>query len=196
VGAERDFEAMAGGEEAPRLAEEAQQTLSSLRSQAERHVRVKLAALILRGEIERFRREHRDPILLRASVFFAKLTGGSFASVDTDFDAADQPVLVGVRPRGQRVRVEGMSAGTRDQLYLALRLATLEHYLERSEPLPFIVDDILIQFDDARSRATLEALAELSVKTQVILFTHHQRVAEEARRLDGTGGGVFVHELA
>jgi uncharacterized protein YhaN len=196
LGAERDFEAWAGGEEASRLAQEAQQALSGLRSLAERYVRARLASRILHDEIERFRREHRDPILLRASAFFAKLTGGSFASVQTDFDEADQPVFVGVRPRGQRVRVSpGMSAGTRDQLYLALRLATLEHYLERSEPLPFIVDDILIQFDDKRTRATLEALADLSAKTQVILFTHHERVVEEARRIDGTAGEVFVHSL-
>jgi uncharacterized protein YhaN len=100
-------------------------------------------------------------------------------------------VFVGVRPKGQRVRVTpGMSAGTRDQLYLALRLATLEHYFERSEPLPFIVDDILIQFDDERTRATLEALTDLSAKTQVILFTHHERVAEEARRWTARRGSV------
>jgi uncharacterized protein YhaN len=88
-----------------------------------------------------------------------------------------------------------MSTGTRDQLYLALRLATLDHYVESSEPLPFIVDDILIQFDDDRSRATLEALADFSAKTQVILFTHHERVVEEAGRLDDAAGRIFIHEL-
>jgi uncharacterized protein YhaN len=88
-----------------------------------------------------------------------KPTCGSFGAVDTDFDEADQPVLVGVRPDGRRLRVESMSTGTCDQLYLALRLATLEHYLDSSEPLPFIVDDILSQFDEERARATLEALA-------------------------------------
>ena len=46
-----------------------------------------------------------------------------------------------------------MSEGTCDQAYLALRLASLEIYLENHEPLPFIVDDILVNFDDARSHA-------------------------------------------
>ncbi len=86
-----------------------------------------------------------------------------------------------------------MSSGTRDQLYLALRLAALEKYMKSSEPMPFIVDDILIHFDDDRSKATLAVLAELTKKTQVILFTHHSRVVEQAREV--AGGVAVVHEL-
>ncbi|MGE5155433.1 MAG: ATP-binding protein, partial [Bdellovibrio bacteriovorus] len=196
LNAERDFAAMAGGDQASNLAEEAEQTLASLRAHAERYIRVRLAGRVLRDAIEHFRRAHRDPILTRASGYFATLTRGSFASVETDFDEADQPVLVGVRPGGERLRVEAMSTGTRDQLYLALRLATLDQDLAGSEPLPFVVDDILIQFDDRRAQATLEALADLSARTQVILFTHHARVVEQARAIPGPEGRVFVHELA
>ena len=47
--------------------------------------------------------------------------------------------------------------------------------------IPFIVDDILIQFDDERSAAALKVLAELSERTQVIMFTHHQHLVEVAR---------------
>jgi len=195
LGFERDFQSMAGTDEASALAEQAQQTLSELRGHAERYVRLRLAARVLRDEIERFRRKHRDPILTRASVYFRKLTCGSLTTIETDFDESDQPVLVGLRTSGERLRVDAMSTGTRDQLYLALRLATLDHYVESSEPLPFIVDDILIQFDDDRSRATLDALADFSAKTQVILFTHHERVVQEARGLKDAPSRVFVHEL-
>jgi len=76
--------------------------------------------------------------------------------------------------------VEGMSDGTADQLYLALRLASLEKYMENSEPLPFVVDDILIRFDDERSAAALQVLAQLANRTQVIFFTHHRHLAELA----------------
>jgi len=95
------------------------------------------------------------------------------------------------------VRVEAMSEGTRDQLYLALRLATLERYLAHAEPLPLVIDDILVNFDDERSRATLEVLAELSRRTQVILFTHHARLRDLAAGLKNGAqeAGVFVREL-
>jgi uncharacterized protein YhaN len=82
--------------------------------------------------------------------------------LETDDNAQDQPVWIGVRADGQRVDVRDMSDGTRDQLYLALRLASLEQYLVHNEPLPLVVDDILIQFDDRRAEAALRLLAELS----------------------------------
>jgi uncharacterized protein YhaN len=88
-----------------------------------------------------------------------------------------------------------MSTGTRDQLYLALRLANLEQYLENAEPMPFVVDDILIQFDDGRARATLATLADFSAKTQVILFTHHGRDIEQAWQLDPGQERIWVHRL-
>jgi uncharacterized protein YhaN len=91
-----------------------------------------------------------------ASKHFVDLTLGSFAGLRTDVDDRGDPILIGIRPDGSWVTVEGMSGGSRDQLYLALRLATLEWRLETSEPIPFIVDDILVNFDDARSRATLQ----------------------------------------
>jgi uncharacterized protein YhaN len=66
--------------------------------------------------------------------------------------------------------------------------------MESSEPMPFIVDDILVDFDDEHSEAALRALAELAHKTQVILFTHHSRVVEQAQKLSAKQQ-VFVHDL-
>jgi len=78
------------------------------------------------------------------------------------------------------------------QIILALRLASLEKYIESAESMPFIVDDVLVDFDDARSQAALNALSELAEKTQVILFTHHSQVVEQSKVLQG----VFqIHEL-
>ena len=88
-----------------------------------------------------------------------------------------------------------MSSGTRDQLFLALRLATLKEYLGRSEPMPFVVDDVLVNFDDERARAALEVLAQLSERTQVLLFTHHGRIREQAEEL-GERAAVSVLELS
>ncbi|MBK1693224.1 chromosome segregation protein SMC [Chromatium weissei] len=195
VKAERQFAEMAGDAVAAQVAEEMQAVLATLRVQAERYVQLKLAGKILRDEIERFRRTHRDPILARASGYFAQLTCNAFHAVESSFDDVDQPILVGQRANGERLQVEGMSTGTRDQLYLALRLANLEHHLQGIEPLPFVVDDILIQFDDVRAQATLDALMTFSTKTQVILFTHHQQVITQAQLLDPQGRNVLVHTL-
>ena len=78
-----------------------------------------------------------------------------------------------------------MSEGTRDQLYLALRLAALERYLEEHEPMPLILDDLLITFDNERTKAILPQLAILAERTQVFLFTHHEHLVELCRQTLG-----------
>lgn len=190
----QELERRTGGDAAARAAERAAEALARARDGVDRYVRLRLASILLRRRIERYRAENQAPLLRRAGDLFAMLTLGSFAGLQTDFNDRDEPVLVGVRAEGRPVRVEGMSDGTRDQLYLALRLATLEKYLAHGEPLPFVVDDILINFDDRRSEATLKVLAELSKSTQVILFTHHERLRDMAGALRN-GAGVFVREL-
>ncbi len=163
--------------------------LAELATRAEEFARLRVAAVVLRESIDRYRRKHQGPVLERASLLFADLTAGSFAGLRADLDDEGQPVLVGLRgdralrgTPGETVTVDGMSDGTCDQLYLALRLASLDHYLENHEPVPLVVDDILIKFDDERSLATLRVLAALSERTQVVLFTHHQHLLELAQR--------------
>jgi chromosome segregation protein len=77
------------------------------------------------------------------------------------------------------VQVVGLSEGTRDQQFLALRLALLER--RTSEPMPFIGDDLLTSFDEARTLAALRLLVAAGQKRQIILFTHHRHVADLAR---------------
>ena len=66
--------------------------------------------------------------------------------------------------------------------------------MDRAEPMPFIVDEILVHFDDERSKATLGLLVELAQKSQVIMFTHHRRLVEQAQELK-VEGRVSIHEL-
>jgi uncharacterized protein YhaN len=190
----RGFNEMDGSSKAAEAAERAAQLLARIGDGAERYARLKIASMVLRREIERYREENQAPILRRAGELFARLTRGSFASLATDYSQGDDPVLVGVRETDARVNVEGMSDGSRDQLYLALRLAGLERHIEANEPLPFIVDDILVKFDDDRSRAAIEALHEVAERTQVIFFTHHEHLTRLAEEAVG-GAGLHVHRL-
>ncbi|MCF6210629.1 MAG: AAA family ATPase [Gammaproteobacteria bacterium] len=191
---EKELELMNGSDHAAALAEQAQAILARIRSDAEHYVRVKLAGRILKDEIECYRKENQGPLVKRASEHFSALTLGSFEGLMTDFNDKDEPILAGIRSDGERVTVEGMSTGSRDQLYLALRLASLEKYMESAEPMPFIVDDVLVDFDDERSEAALNALAILAEKTQVILFTHHSQVVDQVKKLQGSAH-VQVHML-
>ena len=184
IGSERtELGKMDGSARAAELAEEMQLLLGRLENDVEQYARLKIASKILNQAIERYRDKSQEPILKRTTAIFKQITRGSFQGIRADFDDNGLPVIVGVRPGGKEVvTVEGMSDGTADQLYLALRLAGLQDYLERNEPIPFIVDDILIKFDDDRAVAALRALEGLSEQTQVIFFTHHRHLLELARK--------------
>ncbi|MFP4668553.1 MAG: AAA family ATPase [Desulfobacterales bacterium] len=173
---------MDGSARAAELAEKRQEILGRLDPDARHYARVKTAARILDMAIDRFREKNQGPMLRRASGLFSDITCGSFKGVRADFDESGSPVITGVRgPDAEPVSVSGMSDGTADQLYLALRLAGLEMTLEKTNPMPFIVDDILIKFDNERAAAALKILAELSERTQVIFFTHHHHLVELAK---------------
>ena len=182
IGEERnELRKMDGSAKAAELAEANQGILARLERYTEKYARLRIASAVLAQAIERYREKHQGPILKRTNEIFANLTLGFFEGIRAEFDENGNPVLMGVRPGGKElVGVNGMSDGTTDQLYLSLRLSSLESYLDNNEPMPFIVDDILIKFDNERAIATLKVLAELSKKTQVIFFTHHHHLVELA----------------
>ncbi|MDT9756866.1 AAA family ATPase [Heyndrickxia coagulans] len=151
---------------------------AKIASLTEQYIQVKLASALLQKGIEFYRSQNQNPVLRRASEIFAQLTLRSFAGLTVDYNEQDEPVLMGVRENGEKVPVSGMSDGTTDQLYLSLRLASIEKFAAENEPLPFIVDDILVHFDDERSKETLKVLLELSAHTQIIFFTHHERLVD------------------
>jgi uncharacterized protein YhaN len=86
-----------------------------------------------------------------------------------------------------------MSTGTRDQLWLALRIAALERRAVDVEPMPFLGDDLFDSSDESRAAAMLAAVGELARHTQVLLFTHHAHIVETAER--ALGSRVQVQRL-
>ncbi len=187
--------AMDGRGLAAQAAQEAQETLSSLRENAEKYLRIRLGAKILQAEIERYREKSQGPVLRRAAELFTLVTERRFVGLEPDYGSGDEPVLVGVRENGEKVPLAGLSDGTQDQLYLALRLASLEKFIADGEPLPLLVDDALVNFDNARAQAALKVLADLAATTQVIFFTHHQHMVH---LVEGAVNGQIFHiqELA
>ena len=71
-----------------------------------------------------------------------------------------------------------LSRGTREQLYLALRFGLIREFGERTESLPVVVDEVLVNFDPERARRAAEAFAELAQTNQVLVFTCHPETVE------------------
>ena len=183
-----------GGDDAAASAEAArQEALAEMRDISERYVRLRASATLLRWAIDRYRRERQTPLLKRAGELFSTITGNSFSELGVAYDDKDQAHLTGLRPDGQVVEVPGMSSGTADQLYLALRIASVEDYLNRAAALPFVADDLFVNFDDGRAAAGFDILGTLARRTQVLFFTHHAHLVEIARKT--LGDSISVVEL-
>lgn len=190
--ARRSFDAVGGGDRAANAAADRQTALSEMRDVAEQYVSLRSSVLLLQWAIERYRIEKQAPLLRRAGTLFATLTGGSFEKLRAEFDEHDKVHLVGVRADGSAVPVSGMSTGSADQLYLALRVAAVEDSLEHGTALPFVADDLFINFDDGRAAAGFKVLSELAGKTQVLFFTHHHHLISVAERAIGACPAVTM----
>lgn len=167
------------GRDANAAASERAQASAELLSIAEGWLLRAAAARLAGRAIERHRARMQDPMIARAGELFAAASGSAFSSLVIDYGDDDQPELKARRANDERVAIAGLSEGTRDQLFLALRLALLER--RAAEPMPFIGDDLLTSFDEARTLATLRLLAAGGAQRQIILFTHHRHVVELAR---------------
>ena len=191
--AQAELRGLQGPSAASEKAEEVQATLARLRDDVIRYARLRVASTLLARRIDDYRRKNQAPLLLRAGALFREMTLHSFERLEADVED-DRPILVGVRPNGARVPSHGMSEGSRDQLFFALRLAAVEASCAAGEPMPFVVDDVLVQFDDNRGAAALRVLADVASRTQVVLFTHHQHVRACAEAVTAPAM-VVVHEL-
>ena len=123
----------------------------------------------------------------RAGELFSRLTGGKYERVLLDRTFGAQ-----TGEAGETVAHDAqyLSFGALDQLYLAVRLAICETVLPQDDPIPLVLDDALVRFDDARCHAALELLLEESRARQILLFTCQHR---EAAYLSGRAGVTVLN---
>jgi uncharacterized protein YhaN len=144
-----------------------------------------VAAEMLEHALLAVEQQDQSTLLQRIGVLFSRLTRGTYTRVVTEIgdDAVTRLILLQRDYPDERQSVRELSEGTRDQLYLALRLAAIEEHAAIGPSPPFIGDDILQTFDDDRALAAMQVLMEVSQHVQVILLTHHRHLLDLAARL-------------
>jgi len=126
---------------------------------------------------------HRDlaPVLAdTVRRWLPRISGGAY--LDVSVDPRDLRVRVREAATRQWREAWRLSEGTREQIYLLLRVAMAQHLVTTGETAPLILDEVTAQADDTRRDALLGVLQELSRERQVILFTHDPRIGEWASR--------------
>ncbi len=185
------LDSIGGGDAAISAAWDRQAALSELEQLSARYVRAQTGTRLLQWAVDRYRAEQQAPFLAKSGTHFATLTRGSYGGLRILYDEKDRPRLAGTRPDGGEVDVANMSDGTADQLYLALRIAAIDGWLEGKPALPFVADDLFVNFDDDRTVAGLKVLHRLAATCQVLVFTHHAHLVDLARAALGQGISVI-----
>ena len=67
-----------------------------------------------------------------------------------------------------------------------MRLAALEQSVAAGISLPFLADDLFVNFDNERAEAGFRVLTEVAKSTQVLFFTHHAHLVAIAKSVVGT----------
>jgi uncharacterized protein YhaN len=166
--------------QAAALAQELENTRSQLRETVDQWVPLVLARHFMQRALQRFEREHQPQMLVDVGHLLHRMTRGRYVEITRKLD--EQGTLQVRQADGKLKEPHQLSTGTREQLYLAIRLAYVLHYCRDAEPLPIVMDDVLVNFDDQRSAATLETLIEVAAQIQLILLTCHGQTLELVQR--------------
>jgi uncharacterized protein YhaN len=122
------------------------------------------------------------------SEIVSSISQGEYSSI-----VVDEKLNVSVLHRGQYVTLDRLSAGTMDQIFLALRLSVAS-LLFPEENMPILLDDSFALYDDERTKAALRLLAE-ETNRQVIIFTCHRREKELLEECKVTYHYVDLNDL-
>lgn len=142
---------------------------------ADRYAEARLALELLERAKRRYDAEHQPRLLELASRHFSALTARGYRRVRATEDGAE---LLAIDRDGKAWAADQLSRGTREQLYLAFRLAVISELSEARGPLPLVLDDVLVNFDRDRQLAAVRAFKEMAGSHQVLAFTCHRELAE------------------
>jgi uncharacterized protein YhaN len=172
------LEAAAGDRVTEGLQAELAEVEEQLARQVERRQALDRARILLEQTRVAVAREHQPPVLREASRWLARLTDGRYPRITTAIDEARLEVH---ESDGTLWNPERLSRGTREQVFLALRLALIRDLGRHDVSLPLIMDDALVNFDDTRARLAarvlVEFIAEQSAGRQMLVLTCHEHVA-------------------
>ena len=148
----------------------------------ERDRRIVLARVIEEAD-RRFRERHQPDVIRRGAEYVAHITSGRYRALKAG-EGGDDAMLYAMQEEGPPRDVAGpLSTGTKEQIYLALRLAVIDHLDQERERLPLFLDESFVNWDAERRNQGLRLLKSLAQHRQIFVFTCHQEVSDRLQTL-------------
>lgn len=187
--AENEIYRLAGDESITKVLQEKEEIETELKSAVEEWLTYVYASHFMEEAQKQYESGKRPQIIKKANDFLSAMTSGRYSLQVSD----DGKTVCTVDSMHNQKDAKIWSSGTGDQVYLALRLSMALAFGRQIEPLPMVLDDIFVRFDETRQKETLRFLLELGKKQQIFLFTCHEqtmRIAEAMGKELGTGSFV------
>ena len=156
---------------------------AELRDAIEAYAPLVLLQGMLSRAITKFEDSVRPELLESVAQLFTQLTDGAYLDVGRSLEADRLRVLT--KDKVWKSPAE-LSTGTRELLYLAVRLAFVRAHVREHESMPVFMDDVLVNVDAQRTVAVVRTLAELSQQMQIVLLTCRPELAMIFERLGHT----------
>ena len=170
-----ELNSLSGEEESSRLRMERNVLLEQIKGHARDWTRLTLAQNLLTEARRKFEQERQPGVVQHAQRAFAAITEDRYRQMYAPL--GEQTITV-TDADGRRKQPSELSRGTREQLFLSIRFGLVRELGELTEPLPVIVDEVLVNFDPDRALRAAVAFTELSATNQVLVFTCHPTVVE------------------
>ncbi|MGM0424034.1 MAG: AAA family ATPase, partial [Thermodesulfobacteriota bacterium] len=172
---------LSSAEEVSRLRQEEECLRQELHQASLSWSRYTLALHLLRQAKAKYEQEQQPQVVRSAGGYLARITNQAYTQV---YAPLGQGEVYAVDSLGQARHPEELSRGTAEQLYLSLRFGYVDNAGRFFEPLPVIMDDILVNFDPGRARNAARAISDLAQEHQVLYFTCHPHTLEYLQKAD------------
>ena len=187
---EAEIDHLQRGETADRIQGRIEAARRELDEVRERRDRALLLARVLAEAERRFREAHQPDLLPRAADYLRHITLGRYDRIELGEGADDSLQLLGPVTSAPRP-VGSLSQGTQEQVYMALRLAVIDHLDADGERLPVFMDETLVNWDAWRRDRALELMERVAKRRQLFVFTCHPAMAAD---IEDRGGRVVALE--
>lgn len=147
--------------------------------------RLELAAAVLRRSETMFREEHQPDVIRKANEYLKLVTIGRYERLEVD-DVTGELRLWDESAHQYISVTEPLSRGTLDQIYLALRMAIVDHLDANHERIPLFLDEVFVNWDSRRRERAYAILKKIAHDRQVFIFTCHQWMVDEVEELLGS----------
>ncbi len=135
-----------------------------------------VTACLLESIREAYETERQPETLSEASVYLESLTEGKYSRIWTPLGKNE--LRIDDR-HGKPMSLDVLSRGTREAVFLSLRLALVAAYGRRGVNLPMILDDVLVNLDLERARAAVQLLCQFAKEgRQLLFFTCHDHIQQ------------------